>query len=127
MPKRYVDIDRLLETEEQVVADDDGNQKILSIKPQCEETEQPELDPEEDCIPKPEKKTNLVFEYLRGLKRATPSWADLDKIKQFYKNCPKGKVVTHMFPINGQSVSGLHVLGNLYYTRPDSIKYKKIK
>lgn len=45
----------------------------------------------------------------------TPSWADLDKIKEIYNNCPKGYHVDHIVPLQGELVSGLHVENNLQY------------
>ena len=45
----------------------------------------------------------------------TPAWADLEAIKQFYLNCPKGYHVDHIVPLQGLNVSGLHVLNNLQY------------
>jgi 5-methylcytosine-specific restriction endonuclease McrA len=45
----------------------------------------------------------------------TPQWADLNKIKLFYKNCPKGMTVDHIIPLQGTIVSGLHVYENLQY------------
>ena len=41
-----------------------------------------------------------------------PPWADLDKIKEIYKNRPKGYHVDHIHPI---SKGGLHVHYNLQY------------
>lgn len=46
---------------------------------------------------------------------ATPKWADLSAIQQFYKFCPKGYEVDHIIPINGKMVCGLHILENLQY------------
>ena len=45
----------------------------------------------------------------------TPSWAELDLIAEFYKNCPKGYHVDHIIPLRGKYVSGLHTLNNLQY------------
>jgi hypothetical protein len=45
----------------------------------------------------------------------TPAWADLEAIKQFYLNCPKGYHVDHIVPLQGVNVSGFHVLNNLQY------------
>lgn len=44
-----------------------------------------------------------------------PSWADLDKIKEIYNNCPEGMHVDHIVPLQGDLVSGLHVENNLQY------------
>lgn len=52
--------------------------------------------------------------HTRKLQR-TPVWADLDAIKEFYKNCPEGYHVDHIIPLRGENVSGLHVLNNLQY------------
>lgn len=46
---------------------------------------------------------------------ATPLWADLNEIKEVYKNCPKGMHVDHIIPIKGELVCGLHVINNLQY------------
>lgn len=45
----------------------------------------------------------------------TPRWADLDIIKEFYKNCPKGHEVDHIVPLRGKKVRGFHVIDNLQY------------
>ena len=45
----------------------------------------------------------------------TPLWADLNKIKEFYDNCPEGMTVDHIIPLHGVSVCGLHVEDNLQY------------
>ena len=47
--------------------------------------------------------------------RATPSWANLEKIKEIYKNCPKGYHVDHIIPLRSEYVCGLHVESNLQY------------
>ena len=49
------------------------------------------------------------------LLNATPIWADLDKIKEIYLNCPEGYHVDHIFPLNGKNSCGLHVENNLQY------------
>lgn len=45
----------------------------------------------------------------------TPSWAEDNKIKEFYINCPTGYHVDHKIPLQGKLVSGLHVIDNLQY------------
>ena len=45
----------------------------------------------------------------------TPSWANLEKIKEFYLNCPEGYHVDHIIPLQGETISGLHVETNLQY------------
>ena len=57
----------------------------------------------------------------------TPSWADLEAIKQFYLNCPPGKVVDHDIPLQGKNVSGLHVVENLRYLTPKENRRKSNK
>ncbi len=52
------------------------------------------------------------------LKR-TPSYANLEAIKAFYQNCPKGMVVDHIIPLQGEIISGFHVLENLQYLTPE--------
>ena len=61
------------------------------------------------------------------IKRATPKWADLKAIKQFYMACPEGMTVDHIVPLRGKTVSGLHVLENLQYLSPreNSRKHNK--
>lgn len=44
-----------------------------------------------------------------------PTWADLEKIKEIYSNCPEGFHVDHIVPLQGKLVSGLHVETNLQY------------
>lgn len=46
---------------------------------------------------------------------ATPKWADLSSIQQFYKNTPSGCSVDHIVPLQGKLVCGLHTLENLQY------------
>jgi ATP-dependent helicase/DNAse subunit B len=47
--------------------------------------------------------------------KATPIWADLSVISQFYENCPYGYHVHHVVPLKGKEVCGLHVIENLQY------------
>ena len=62
------------------------------------------------------KKENLKqYAYNQAKRRAmkkqqTPPWADLEKIKQIYINCPEGYEVDHKHPL---SKGGLHVDYNL--------------
>lgn len=52
--------------------------------------------------------------------RATPHWADLEKIEEIYLNCPVDHHVDHIIPLKGKRdgkhvVCGLHVPHNLQY------------
>lgn len=49
------------------------------------------------------------------IKRATPRWANIKKIREFYANRPNGYHVDHILPISGKNVSGLNVIWNLQY------------
>ena len=54
--------------------------------------------------------------FRRSIKlRAVPKWSNLKKIKEIYKNCPKGYHVDHIIPLKGVNVCGLHVENNLQY------------
>tara|TARA_B110000495_G_C22543263_1_gene329281 strand:- start:91 stop:513 length:423 start_codon:yes stop_codon:yes gene_type:complete len=46
------------------------------------------------------------------IKQQTPPWANLDKIKEIFINCPKGYEVDHIHPL---SKGGLHVDYNLQH------------
>jgi hypothetical protein len=51
------------------------------------------------------------------IKLRTPIWANLYDIDKFYINCPKDYHVDHIIPLQGDIVSGLHVLNNLQYLK----------
>lgn len=58
---------------------------------------------------------NRQAKYNSSKINRTPKWANLDKIKEIYDNCPAGYHVDHIIPLNGKNVSGLHVETNLQY------------
>lgn len=59
---------------------------------------------------------NLKRELQKSL--ATPPWADVNAIIEFYKARPKDYHVDHVIPLQGKLVSGLNVLNNLQYLTP---------
>lgn len=62
------------------------------------------------------KLKNLNSEMKRSrLEKATPSWANLNQIREVYRNRPDGFEVDHIIPLRGKGVCGLHVPHNLQY------------
>jgi hypothetical protein len=60
----------------------------------------------------------------------TPAWVgttELEQIAGFYRNCPNGYQVDHIVPLQGDTVSGLHVLSNLQYLTISENASKKNK
>ena len=66
-----------------------------------------------------QKRRALDLAYVRMRQankiKATPKWANLDKIKQIYLNCSTGYHVDHIIPLTNKNVCGLHVEYNLQY------------
>ena len=54
----------------------------------------------------------------------TPSWADATLIEKIYAECPQGMEVDHIIPLQGRTVSGLHVPNNLQYLTPQQNQQK---
>lgn len=69
-----------------------------------------------------------------GVDKATPKWADRNKIKEIYKKCiAKSKdsgikyEVDHIVPLKGVNVSGLHVHWNLQIIKATENRSKSNK
>lgn len=56
-----------------------------------------------------------------------PAWSEIELIAEFYANCPDGYEVDHYYPLQGETVSGLHVFGNLQYLTRAENRAKKNK
>ena len=55
----------------------------------------------------------------RRFRRATPPWANLNRIMGIYREAKElGMHVDHVIPLNGKNVSGLHVETNLQIMEP---------
>ena len=66
------------------------------------------------------EKGRAIYNFHSAMRRAnvlqaTPKWANLEKIREFYLNCPKGYHVDHIVPLKGKDVCGLHIETNLQY------------
>lgn len=59
--------------------------------------------------------TAYTASYRFYKKQATPKWTSEEAIFEFYKNCPQGKEVDHIIPLNHPDICGLHVPCNLQY------------
>lgn len=68
---------------------------------------------------KAEAKTHRGNRALR-----VPRWSEVELIEAFYRDCPDGYEVDHILPLQGKTVSGLHVIGNLQYL-PRSVNRSK--
>lgn len=58
---------------------------------------------------------NLMNRYRVKKLNSEPNWVDQKEIKMIYMNCPIGFQVDHIIPLQGKTVSGLHVPWNLQY------------
>ena len=59
-----------------------------------------------------------VAKYKAAKLQRIPVWMTKDELKMmrfFYIKCPEGFDVDHIVPLQGENVSGLHVLSNLQY------------
>lgn len=63
----------------------------------------------------PTKLRFYTAKHRASLLKATPPWANLEKIAEIYAGCPEGMEVDHIVPLQGVSVKGLHVHYNLQY------------
>ena len=58
------------------------------------------------------------------IKNQVPENADLEAIREFYKNCPKDMEVDHITPV---SKGGLHTIENFQYLTPEENRIKSNK
>jgi hypothetical protein len=59
--------------------------------------------------------------------QAIPKWADILKIREIYKLCPKGYHVDHIVPLVSNVVCGLHCESNLQYLTAEENMQKSNK
>ena len=81
---------------------------------------------------KQSKKGKLTYRVHSAKRRAsellrTPTWSEEELIRKFYMNVPKGYHVDHIIPLQGETVSGLHVRDNLQYLTASENCSKKNK
>lgn len=79
-----------------------------------------------------QKINSFIYNFHNSKRRArklqaTPKWANLLKIKEIYRDRPKGMQVDHIIPLKGKLVCGLHVEYNLQYLTPEQNKKKANK
>ena len=75
----------------------------------------------------PHTQKAIAAKYRAVKLKATPKFANLKKIREIYKNCPKGYHVDHIVPLQGKEVCGLHVEWNLQYLTPSENSSKSNK
>ena len=68
-----------------------------------------------------------VQEKRLKVKLATIDKNLIEKINEFYKNCPKDCDVDHIIPLKNKDVSGLHVPWNLQYLPKKDNNFKRNK
>jgi hypothetical protein len=76
--------------------------------------------------PEVKAKSKIKTETNRALR--VVAWTDWQNINKFIKNKPRGKIIDHFIPLQGDEVSGLHVSWNLQYLTPlqNARKYNKV-